>query len=229
MPFGLWTQVGWWKHVFHGCKLAQPGKYHWTIYVWQWCSLMSNYFDHLLLGRITVLRTWMWPTVTDRVAWSVGRSVCLSVTLVSPAKTAPTIDMPFGFRTRVGPRKEPCTTPYFFHQIKLPNSLPPSAKAGGTEDPKVGLVVWHFEIFHFFWWPLCRCELRQWSRYPLILYGRRSPSGCRLKFAAIPYLFVPSGPPPPGPKKFSPNFPKFLGVRVEISIALYRDSKGRIW
>jgi len=37
--------------------------------------------------------------VTDRVAWSVGRSV----TLVSPAKTAEPIKMPFGLRTRVGP------------------------------------------------------------------------------------------------------------------------------
>jgi len=38
--------------------------------------------------------------VTDRVAWSVG----LSVTLVSPAKTAAPIEMPFGLRTRVSPR-----------------------------------------------------------------------------------------------------------------------------
>jgi len=39
------------------------------------------------------------PTVTDRVAWSVG----LSVTLVSPAKTAEPIEMPLELRTRVGP------------------------------------------------------------------------------------------------------------------------------
>jgi len=31
-------------------------------------------------------------------------SVCLSVTLVSPAKMAAPIEMPFGLRTRVGPR-----------------------------------------------------------------------------------------------------------------------------
>jgi len=37
--------------------------------------------------------------VTDRVAWSVG----LSVTLVSPAKTAEPIEMPFGLWTRVDP------------------------------------------------------------------------------------------------------------------------------
>jgi len=36
--------------------------------------------------------------VTDRVGWSVG----LSVTLVSPAKTAEPIEMPIGLRTRVG-------------------------------------------------------------------------------------------------------------------------------
>jgi len=42
----------------------------------------------------------MRPIVTDRVAWSVG----LSVTLVSRAKPAAPIEMPFGLRTRVGPR-----------------------------------------------------------------------------------------------------------------------------
>ena len=41
----------------------------------------------------------MRPVVTDRVVWSVG----LSVTLVSSAKTAAPIEMPFGLRTRVGP------------------------------------------------------------------------------------------------------------------------------
>ena len=40
----------------------------------------------------------MRPIVTDRVAWS----VCLSVTLVSPAKTAAPIELPFGLRTWVG-------------------------------------------------------------------------------------------------------------------------------
>jgi len=42
----------------------------------------------------------MRPIVTDRVAWS----VCLSVTLVSPAKMAEPIEMPFGLWTRVGSR-----------------------------------------------------------------------------------------------------------------------------
>jgi len=46
----------------------------------------------------------MWPIVTDRVAWSVGRSVCLTVTLVSPAKTTATIGMPFGLWARMSRR-----------------------------------------------------------------------------------------------------------------------------
>jgi len=40
----------------------------------------------------------MWFVVTDGVASSVG----LSVTLVSPTKTAEPIETPFGLRTRVG-------------------------------------------------------------------------------------------------------------------------------
>jgi len=60
-------------------------------------------FDHLLLlGRIAVLHTYklMRPIVTDRVAWSVDLFVGRSVTLVSPAKSAEPIEMPFGLRTR---------------------------------------------------------------------------------------------------------------------------------
>jgi len=45
----------------------------------------------------------MRPILTDRVVWSVGLSVCRSVTLVSPAKTDAPIELPFGLRTWVGP------------------------------------------------------------------------------------------------------------------------------
>ena len=46
----------------------------------------------------------MRPILTDQVAWSVGLSVvCQSVTLVSPAKTAAPIELPFRLRTWVGP------------------------------------------------------------------------------------------------------------------------------
>jgi len=41
----------------------------------------------------------MQPILTDRVAWSVG----LSVTLVTPAKTAAPIELPFWLRTWVAP------------------------------------------------------------------------------------------------------------------------------
>ena len=53
------------------------------------------------LSGIADLRTLMWPIVTDRVAWSVGRSVCHTT---EPYKTVQPIEMPFGLRTRVGPR-----------------------------------------------------------------------------------------------------------------------------
>ena len=56
---------------------------------------MLFFSSFLLLGRIAVLR----PIITDGLAWF----VCLSVTIVSPAKTAETIVMSFGLWTRVGP------------------------------------------------------------------------------------------------------------------------------
>jgi len=43
----------------------------------------------------------MWPIVTDRVAWSVGRSVVRSVSHMNPAKTAEPIEVLFRLRTRV--------------------------------------------------------------------------------------------------------------------------------
>jgi len=37
--------------------------------------MLCNYYFYnlLLLGHITILRTKMWPVITDGVAWSVGR------------------------------------------------------------------------------------------------------------------------------------------------------------
>jgi len=47
----------------------------------------------------------MRPIITDGVAWSVRQSVGLvSVTVVSPTKTAEQVKMPLGLRTQVGPR-----------------------------------------------------------------------------------------------------------------------------
>ena len=45
----------------------------------------------------------MRPIFTDRDGLSVGLSVCRSVMIVSPAKSAEPIDMLFGIWTRVGP------------------------------------------------------------------------------------------------------------------------------
>jgi len=36
-----------WLSIY-GCTLAPPGEYDWVVHVWRRCSLMSNYFDHLL-------------------------------------------------------------------------------------------------------------------------------------------------------------------------------------
>jgi len=47
-------------------------------------------------------------TVTDRVAWSVVLSVCLSVTVVSPTETAEPIEILLGLWTWGGP-KELCS------------------------------------------------------------------------------------------------------------------------
>ena len=44
---------------------------------------------------------YMRPIVTDEVGWSACRLVGLSVTIVSPAKTAEPMQMPFGTWTQV--------------------------------------------------------------------------------------------------------------------------------
>jgi len=54
----------------------------------------ASYSSYVTLCHISILRTQMWPIVTDRVVWSVRRSVAV----VSPAKLAEPIDMPFGCR-----------------------------------------------------------------------------------------------------------------------------------
>ena len=51
-----------------------------------------------------LLRTYMKPIVTDGIAWSVVRSVCLSVTIVSPTRMTEPIGMQFG--TMMGWPKE---------------------------------------------------------------------------------------------------------------------------
>jgi len=55
----------------------------------------------------------MRPIVTDGIAWSVD----WSATIVSPAKTAEAIEMPFGVLTRLGPRN------HLFHDLLLRSYL----------------------------------------------------------------------------------------------------------
>ena len=57
----------------------------------------------LLLDRMA-LTTYVDAVYCYRPRSLVCRSLCRSVTLVIPAKTAEPIEMPFGLRTRVGPR-----------------------------------------------------------------------------------------------------------------------------
>ena len=61
---------------------------------------LVNIIGVIIKTALPALHMQMWPIATDRIAWSVG----LSVTLVSPAKTAEMIEMPIGLRTWVGPR-----------------------------------------------------------------------------------------------------------------------------
>jgi len=54
------------------------------------CKFVDNYFIQI--------------NVTNQVAWSDGLSVSWSVTVVSPAKMAEPIEMPFGMLSWVNPR-----------------------------------------------------------------------------------------------------------------------------
>ena len=90
----------------------------------------------------------MWPTVRDRGAWSVGRSVCLSVCHASePCKTAGPIEMSFGLRTPVGPRNHvldgaqiPLREGAILRGKIMPVDLP---RGGKWARPSVALW-WHY-------------------------------------------------------------------------------------
>jgi len=56
------------------------------------------------LRLVSIIRCYSVAAYCYRPSSVVCRSVCQSVTLVSPAKTAAPLEMPFGLRTRVGPR-----------------------------------------------------------------------------------------------------------------------------
>ena len=86
----------------------------------------------VLLRRIAVLRTYMRSVVIDVVVYSVGRSICQSVTIVSPAKTAEPVEMPFRLWTWVSPRKH-----------VLDGDPAPSQNVGGAPCPIFGpCLLW---------------------------------------------------------------------------------------
>jgi len=65
--------------------------------------------DAIIVTTIIIIRSHRSTPYVDaayfyRPSSVVCRSVCLSVTLVSPAKTAEPIEMPFGLWARIGPR-----------------------------------------------------------------------------------------------------------------------------
>jgi len=45
----MYSYAEWYPTLYMGCTLAPPDEYCWTVCLWRRCSLMSNYFDHLLL------------------------------------------------------------------------------------------------------------------------------------------------------------------------------------
>jgi len=82
------------------------------------------------------LCTQMQPTVTDWVAWS--------VILVSPAKTAEPIKIPFGLQNRVGP----CVT-WGAHWRDLANTTEPSICSGDRPFCQITLttcLTWHYVV-----------------------------------------------------------------------------------
>ena len=80
----------------------------------------------------------MRPTVADRVTWT----VCLSVTVMSPPKTAEPIEMPFGLWTRVGRRKYVLHGAHWRH---LANTIEPSLCGGDAVLCR--LIFNHFLFF----------------------------------------------------------------------------------
>jgi len=59
MPFGLWTQVGWRKHVLHGGTLAPSDECDWSVRVRRRCGLESNYFWSSLVSVYCLRGAWL--------------------------------------------------------------------------------------------------------------------------------------------------------------------------
>jgi len=86
--------LGWYKFLLHNTAVRYTSSLTSSAAI----SAQHN-FQGLILGGYI----YRYTPVATALAWSVGLSVCWSVTLVSPAKTAELIEMPFGLRTLVDP------------------------------------------------------------------------------------------------------------------------------
>jgi len=87
--------------------------------------------------------------VTDRVAWSVGLSVCLSASVVSPANTAEPIETPFGLWNRVAPRNHVLDNVHSAHWRNLANTYEPFMCAGDAAFCQITLTTcYHFTNVH---------------------------------------------------------------------------------
>ena len=92
-----------------GGAMCPHGKYDSTVHLLRRCGLLSNDFGHLLLLLLLSIVRPRHSTTLHRCRLLLPTkwrclSVSLSVTLVSPTRTAAPIEMPLGLRTQVGPR-----------------------------------------------------------------------------------------------------------------------------
>jgi len=85
-----------------GCVIIKVWHVHTTVWVLKkYSERILTYYTRILLLDLTYGRT---MHVDAAYCYRLSSVVCRSVTLVSPANTAESIDIPFGLRTLVGLR-----------------------------------------------------------------------------------------------------------------------------
>jgi len=101
--------------------------------------------------------------VTDGVVWSVGRSVRLSVTIISmiisPSKTVELIEMPFRLWTQVGPR----------NHILDGGPDPPMGRA--SFEGEKGWPIVKYRDYHpcaVVMWPFCQITLTTYISFTVV-------------------------------------------------------------
>jgi len=102
-----------WTTATVGCLVAVSASVDLTTCVFCELYLHKCVICVIFLGRIAVLRTYMLLTVSNEVAWSVGRCVCLSVCDTShTCRTLPLIRILFGLKTQVCPGNHVSNAPW---------------------------------------------------------------------------------------------------------------------